>query len=266
MDTDVSSKVDAVILAGALNEGPLGDLSTERYEALVPLAGRGMVQYVIDALRDAETVDGISLVGFPEFRERMPLEGVRLVPAGKTFLDSARIGLEVNPTAERLLFITSDVPMVTGPVIDRFVSACMGREGDFFVPVVTRTTSEARFPGVRRTYVKLREGEITLGNCFFGTRHSIGRVLPEIEKLVQQRKSPLRMAVTLGPVFVIRLLTHTAGLVHLERLFRRVTGTEGHAIMSDDAELATDVDKPEQLLTIERLLAEHHQSGGWGLP
>lgn len=266
LNTEGKPNVEAVILAGAVNDGRLKDLSGEKYEALVPLAGKCMVQYVVDALQKAETIDGISVVGFPEFRERLSLKEARLVPAGKSFLDSVRMGLEVNSAAEHLFFITGDVPMITGPVIDRFVQSSIEGEGEFFVPVVMRETSEARFPGVSRTYVKLRDGDVTLGNCFFGTEHSIRRVLPELEKMYHYRKSPLRMASTLGPGFIMRLLTRRAGIAHLEQMFQRVTGAEGHAVISPDPELAADVDKPEQLLTLEQFLREEVPPQGGGLP
>ena len=42
--------VDAVVLAGQANQGALRDVSSATNEALIEVAGRPMLQYVIDAL------------------------------------------------------------------------------------------------------------------------------------------------------------------------------------------------------------------------
>lgn len=255
MATD-DTKANAVILAGALNQGPLREISEEKYEALVSVGGRCLVQYVIDALRESRRIEDIILVGFPEFRGRLDLEGVQLIPAGDSFPGSVRMGLEMSSGTEHLLFVTADVPLLSGPIIDELIEGCLGQEGDFFVPVVTREVSESRYPEVERTFAPLREGGITLGNCFLGTEHSIRRVLPELERFYDARKSILRMAVLLGPWFLLRLVTRTMSVGYVEKVFRRITGAYGVAVFCQHPEVALDVDRPDHVRAVEGLLGD----------
>ena len=42
--------VDAVVLAGSTNNGPLKECSPVRHEALIPIGDKTMVEHVVDAL------------------------------------------------------------------------------------------------------------------------------------------------------------------------------------------------------------------------
>ncbi len=246
--------VAGVILAGAANDGELAGCSDEPYEALVRLAGKPMVQYVVDAVRESCRVDSALVVGFPEFRDHLSLDGVDLAPAGQSFIDSITVGLEMNSEADYLLFVTSDVPLISAHVIDEFIDMCLQVDGEFFVPIVQRETSEAQFPGIERTYARLRDGSFTLGNCFFGSRPAIERTLPRLRVLYEARKNPVRIAASVGIGFLIRLVTGTCTVEYAERVLRRITGTTGRAVICSQAEIALDVDDAEQLRGVEDLV------------
>ncbi len=247
------SDVRAVILAGSRNDGALSEVSPERYEALIRLWGRPMVAYVLDAVAGARRIDGTVLVGFDEFADHLDLEGVSLVPAGDTFVDSISRGVAATRECDYLLFITADVPLVTGPILDGFIEEALGLGGDFFAPAVTRDVSEARYPGIERTYARLREAELTLGNCFLGTRESIKALLPEFDRLYSMRKSVVKMAWTIGPLFLLRLALGRATIGDAERVFARLSGAHGRAVLSPDPEIALDVDKPSHLRALEAM-------------
>ena len=55
--------VKALILAGAPNTKKLTAVSPESYEALIPIAGRPMVDFVVAALEDSSSVEQIVIVG-----------------------------------------------------------------------------------------------------------------------------------------------------------------------------------------------------------
>jgi len=245
--------IRAVILAGSRNDGPLCEESSEAYEALIDLWGRPMLAYILDAVAESQMLRDPIVVGFESFGEALDLDGVTLVPAGESFVESITRGVDAAGEADYLFFITGDVPLVTGPILDRFVRACMDTGGEFFAPAVTRGASEERFPEVQRTYARLREGELTLGNCFLGTRDCIVSLLPVLEDLYVIRKSVLRMAWTVGPIFLLKLALGRAGIADAERAFARVTGSVGHAILDADPEIALDVDKPSHLRAVRAM-------------
>ncbi len=252
--SEKDNRIAGVILAGALNDGGLMEASDEPHEALVSLAGKPLVQYVIDALRDSTRLHSISVIGFPEFRDHLDLEGVDLAPAGRGFIDSITVGLEMNTDADYLLYVTADAPLLSGAIIDEFVDICLDDEGEFFVPIIAEETSELQYPGIRRTYVRLRDGSYTLGNCFLGSRPAISRVLPRLRVLYEARKNPLKIAASVGVGFLLRLVTGTCSVAHAERAMLRITGTVGRAVDFSRAEIALDVDDAAQLQEVQDLL------------
>ena len=249
----VERNIRAVILAGSHNDGPLREESSEMYESLIDLWGRPMLAYILDAVAESQVLRDPIVVGFPSFEDALDLDGVTLVPAGESFVESITQGVNAAGDADYLFFITGDVPLVTGPVLDRFVLSCVDAGGDFFAPAITREASEERFPGVQRTYARLREGELTLGNCFLGTRDCIESLLPVLQRLYAIRKSVLRMAWAVGPVFLLKLALGRAGIADAERAFTRVTGAVGRAILDADPEIALDVDKPSHLKALRAM-------------
>jgi len=52
-------KVDAVVLAGQRNDGALRDVSSVPFEGDIPIAGRPMIDWVLDALIEAHHIDRI---------------------------------------------------------------------------------------------------------------------------------------------------------------------------------------------------------------
>jgi hypothetical protein len=75
------------------------------------------------------------------------------------------------------------------------------------------------------------------------------------ERLVAARKSPHRQAALLGYDLLLRLLTRRITLKQGEELISKRLGLKGRVVISPYAELAMDVDKPEQLAIVRQELA-----------
>ena len=56
-------QVDAVVLAGGLNCGPLKDYCSAESEAMIPIGNRPMVEYVVSALKHTPRVNRIVVAG-----------------------------------------------------------------------------------------------------------------------------------------------------------------------------------------------------------
>jgi hypothetical protein len=63
-----------------------------------------------------------------------------------------------------------------------------------------------RFPQLKRTTVRLREGELTGGNLFWAQRAVALRELHRLESLYRARKQPMRLALQIGVGLLIRFL------------------------------------------------------------
>ena len=246
--------INGVVLAGSYNQSGLETVSDEVYEALIPLAGKRLIEYVMQALEDARRIDERFVVGFPEFEDCLDFSRSTLLQAGETFIDSIRAGLEASSRADYLLFVTADIPLITGEILDIFVDCAQQTKADLCVPVVTKAVSEAKYPQVQRTYARIGGESLTLGNAFFGTAETIERILPRLERLYALRKRIFRLALTVGPGLLLRLITGTATLEQLEKRFEKLIGARGRALISPYPELALDIDKPSHLVAVEQLL------------
>ena len=62
------------------------------------------------------------------------------------------------------MLVSSDIPSITPEIVDWTIERALESEQDVTYNVVTRDVMEARFPGSKRTYLRLRENEICGGD------------------------------------------------------------------------------------------------------
>ena len=92
--------------------------------------------------------------------------------------------------SESLLIMPTDIPFITTAAIDDFIAQSEIHQADFYYPITSKEVNEHKFPGVSRTYVKLREGTFTGGNLFIIRSRVINQVMHMAEELVKRRKAP----------------------------------------------------------------------------
>jgi len=246
--------VTALVLAGGDASDALAAAVGAPAKALVPLKGRPLGAYVLDALHEAVSVRRIVWVGAAdaEMRARVDL----VVPGGPRLADSLAIGLGAvaadGTGGERLLLVSADIPWLGPDNVDRFVAEA-GTQHDLVYPVVSRGACEAAFPSLSRTWVRLAGGEVTGGNVLLARPETLRALLPWVDLATRDRKAPVRLAWRLGPGVLISLLTGRATLPMLEARVGRLLGAEVRAIASDDATLGSDIDRIEQLPATLRL-------------
>src|SRR5690625_3810660 len=201
-------KISALVLAGAANDGPLQSVDDAPYEALIRLAGRPMIEYVLDALRDAPSVGTVGIVGPPDaLREQVALQDERIIPPAGGLLDNVEQGARHLVDGGPLLVVTSDIPLLSGAVVEDFVARCRQRAGrDAYYPVIRREDCEAAFPGIGRTYFHLREGAFTGGNFVVLQPDALLKAREVFEQAVELRKRPVQMARLLGFGFILRFV------------------------------------------------------------
>ncbi|NLW06925.1 MAG: NTP transferase domain-containing protein [Clostridia bacterium] len=236
-------QVDAIVLAGD-KEG----------RSLIPIGARPMLSWVISALLACDNIRRLAVVGEPKLAPILPA-GVPLAAAGKTSVDSALNGAAVFPDAEWLLLVTGDVPLLTPEAIRDFLSRCQERQADFYYPVVRRETNEKNYPGVKRTYVRLREGTFTGGNMVLIKTKALYVCAARGQELVRLRKSPLALSRLIGLKFIINFLLHRLSIAEVEKHFSHLLGTQGIAIISPYPEIGFDVDKESDLELVRQALA-----------
>ena len=248
----------AVVLAGRENTGKLKDISGERWEALIPIAGAPMLQYVIDAVSEARQIERVIIVG-PEdaLRDRIKGRAITYVPPQGGIVANVRAAVQLLSPDEQVIIVTSDVPLITAQTVDGFLDECRAvGPADVYYPILERRVLEARYPTTVRTYAKLREGTYTGGNFFVIKAGMIDAVGEIAEKFVAARKSPLQMAGLLGWSFIIKLLLGRAALPELVERAVRILGAPAQVVETQQAEIGIDVDKPSDFELVEAELAK----------
>ncbi len=258
--TEQPALLDAVILAGA-TEGerdPLLEGTPATRKALLPISGKPMVCYVEQALRASGRVARIVAMGL-NAEDDVPFAGpVERTPSQGDIFDNILGGIAYwkarGTDSPCILVASSDIPLLTGPVVARFVDACLVRGGDLFYSVVEKTVMEGRFPGSGRSYAHLRDGYYAGGDLFMVSCSLSLQRQQVMRDLVAQRKNAMKMARVLGPGLLIGVALRRFTLSEVERRVSKVLGIEGRGIASPDPELAMDVDKPAQLEMVIRYL------------
>lgn len=247
-------RVGTVILAGGRVPASLADRCAHR--ALLPIASEPMLTYVLRAVRATPRLQAMAVVAHPEVLAAFPDLGDAAVPAGDSIVTNMRLGAERlaphHPT--HLLFVTGDLPLITPRALEAYLDASLAGGATLTYPIIPRAASEARFPGAKRTYVRLKDGTYTGGNAIFTTVDLLRDKQALIQDIYNARKQPQRLAGILGMHTVLGLLTGTLTLVRIEQVAARILGAQVRAIITPYPELGFDVDKPEDVQAVEAAL------------
>ena len=253
--------MDAIVTAGGIPQpqDPLYTYSHGNSKALIDVAGKPMIQWVLDALGDAKRVDNVIVMGLS------PKSGVTCKKPLHFLSNQGRMlanivtgvnkSLELNHKNEYVLIVSSDIPTIKPEMVDWLVDTCMQTEDDLYYGVCKREIMEKRFPDSKRTYTKLKDVEvcgsdISVSHVSMATEH-----LDMWESLIGTRKSPLRQAGMIGLDIFFQVFMHSITLDNLAAKISKRIGIRGRAIVWPHAEPCMDVDKPHQLELLRSDLA-----------
>lgn len=248
--------VDAIVLAGSSNDGPLKECSEVRYEALIPIGAKIMVQYVVEALLGCHKVRRVLVVGpVAELSPYLKGERVSIIKAPGGIMENIEAGLMNCLEAERVLLVTSDIPMLTTRAINDFLELCGDMNADLYYPIISKRVVESKFPTTRRTYVNLKEGVFTGGNLFLINPAVFKKCVENGQKIINLRKSPFGLCRLIGFGFVLKFLMHSLTINEAEQKVSALLGRiKGIVVMSKYPEVGVDVDKPSDLALVLRTL------------
>jgi hypothetical protein len=246
METELP--IPCVVLAGGRAKPELQAATGQVNRALVVVLGKTLLAHVVDALKASAAVGPITVVGdVPESADYARL------PDGGGFVENLFAGIGAHAEAPFVLIATSDLPFLTGPVVTGFVRGAVGKAEEsgagFVWPVVPVEACYRRFPGVKRTSLRLREGAYTGGNLALTRPAFALQQQRRIAEAYAARKSPARLATMLGAGTLLRLaLSQLLAPVlltvpYLEARVSALLGGPVRALLSDAPELATDLDR-----------------------
>ena len=239
---------DAIILAGGENSEHLNRYTSQPYEAMIDIAGKPMVELVASALAASSQVSRIFIAGpVGELATCSFPDKAVIVAGGRTIIETISLGMKALGHENLTLVVTADIPLLTPTAVEDFLSQCAGIQAELYYPIVTRSDHEYRFPGNKRTFVRLQEGTFTGGNIFLVDPKIVAQCMTVAERIIVNRKNPFKLCCLLGWTFVVQFLFGRLKLKQVEKRAGDILGIKGAVIQSQYAELGIDVDKPSDL-------------------
>lgn len=251
-------RVNAILPAAGRISGDFAAEAGVELKALIELSGKTLLEHTIATLRATDCVDRIVVIG-PEELTPAARGADIILPEGESGPDNIFRGLQWlhdsdGGHAERAMILTTDLPFLTPAAVTDFLAKCP--EMDLCLPVIRREAFEARFPDMTIDYVRLCDGEWTMGCAFLINPTSLIKNRSLLDRVFVARKSQLAMARLLGPFFIARFICGRLTMADIEQRCLKLLGCSGAAVMGCAAELALDIDLPEEYRYAARNFAD----------
>ncbi len=252
--------LDALILAGGVPQPgeSLYEFSQGRSKALIDVAGKPMVQWVLDALSGAKSIGRAVIVGLDESSGLRCEKALSYLPNQGGMLDNIRAGArkiaELDPKAGYALIVSSDIPTISAEMVD-WVCAQVRPGDEALYNVIERSVMDRRFPNSKRTFTKLKGMEVCGGDM---NPASVPLILSHTgpwEKIAAARKSPLKQASLIGFDTLLLFLLRTLTLEQAAARVSKRLGLRARGVICPYAEVGMDVDKAHHLEIVQRELA-----------
>ena len=245
--------VSVLILAGQ-REGvvdPLCAASGVERKAIIPINGRPMIDYVLDALMAAKLKMPFHVSGFDaKYDKRLTQSPSAPGPAGSAYA-ALKDGMSFP-----CLVTTCDHPLLTRDMLDIFISKAQANGADFCAGFAEKSVIQPAYPDVKRTYWNFSDTPVSGCNLFYISNEK-GLAVIEFWKQAQHlRKQPIKLARTVAWGLLFKYLLGRLSLMDAFRSVSKRLNVTIAPILIPIAEAAIDVDKPSDKELVERILAK----------
>jgi len=263
--------MDIIITAGGIPrpKHPIYKYTQGKPKALLDIAGKPMIQWVLDAVSEAKSVGHVAVVGLAQ-SEVEGLDGsvelsctkpLTMIPNQGSMIGNIRAGvkyiLEKNPDTEYVMTVSSDIPLVPGEMFDWFIEQTKTSHHELYMNMVTRQVLEARFPGTKRRVDRV--GDLELRGAA-----DISIIQPKIimqkngaaDRIEEARGNLWRQLNFVGFDTLLLLALRRLDLDTFAKRISKKHGVDLHTVICPYAEIAMDVDAPEHLEIMRKELSE----------
>ena len=246
---------------------PLYVYTRGRPKALLEVAGRPMVHWIVAALDQAASIRRIVVSGLtnvePPLRAGKPLS---FVPDQHSMLGNVQAGVaqlaKEGELAKYVLLVSADIPTISPAIVDWSVNTSLESDHEGYYSLIPRDKMEARFPGSKRSYFYFKDGVFTGSDLNLVAANLVMAGHSMAPALFEARKSIFKQAALIGfdvlLLFALRQLT----VADAARLVSQRLKIKGRALICPYPEAGMDVDKPAQYEMVKRDLEARVARGG----
>ncbi len=231
---------------------------------LLEVNGMPMIMHVYDTLRRSRFVEKIVVVAAPEVEEKLRFgtyPNTSFVVDQGDAAENVRLGIDQVSKGDLILFIPSDLVLVTPEGLDSLIKRAMREEADILFPIVSRDVCEEKYPEERRTYANFSDGQYTGAHVEF-VRPDVFLDNPdevEAEKdnlygIYHMRKNTLGVARFLGVKLTLKYIFGLLSPEDVEQHVFEKYRVTAKILYWDDPDLSTDLSEPGDILMVERTL------------
>lgn len=258
--------MDCIVVAGGVpqEEDLLYEYTQGKPKALLEMNGPTMLERVVDALQSARQIEDVVVVGLGSDMGQTFKRPVHHLPGQGDLMANTISGIDWvlrhKPDTQAVLVSSADIPLLTGEIVDAVIDICQPFDHGVYYSFITREIMEARFPGSRRTFTKLKGVEVAGGD--------LGVIHPDVvldnrefwNALANARKHAWQIARKVGVTVLLKLLTRQLSIADIEQLAERITNKPAKVLLNPYAEIGMDGDKPHQIDILRAELARLEQS------
>ncbi|WP_026476955.1 nucleotidyltransferase family protein [Alkaliphilus transvaalensis] len=244
--------MNAVILAG----GRIGDGESPKInKALLNFKGYPMIKYVINALKNSESIENIMVIGNTEELKKVIGNEVDVLVAEKeSIIDNLLLATDHFGEDHHILISTCDIPLLKGSMITDFIEKANHETIELVYPIIEKDLCQKVFPDVKRTFVTLKDGSYTGGNLVLINPKAIDKIEKVARLMVENRKNPVKMSSILGLKFLFKLLVRQLTIKEIENHIEKRFNIRATALINQHPEIGNDVDRVEDIKVLEKYI------------
>ncbi len=227
---------------------------------MLEIAGKPMIQWVLDALSDSKHVNQGVVVGLEKESGVTCTKPLDFIPNQGSMLSNIMAGghriLTLNPGAKMLLSVSSDIPTITGAIVDWMAEEVMDGEYDVYYNYILRDAMESRFPGSKRTFTKFKGAEVCGGDLNAFQTHLLTADGAVWQELINARKNILKQAGIIGLDLLVKLFLRQLTIDEAAVKASKRLELKAIAVNCPYPEIGMDVDKPYQFELLQNDLIQ----------
>jgi GTP:adenosylcobinamide-phosphate guanylyltransferase len=259
----MNGRLTVLLLAGSRGPGdPVARATGVPAKALAPVGGRPMIERVIETLQRQSQVGRILIVAdddpaaAPAFATLAKRAGVELLPQDSSPAATVTRVLGRLAAADYpLLLTTADHPLLSAAMIESLIAQAPA-DADVAVALADAAAVLRAWPESIRTVLRLGGAGFCGCNLFLLRTPAAMEAVRFWRGMERNRKKPWRLMAAAGLPTLYRYLRGRLDLAAAFERLSTVSGARVRPVLLPQPEAAIDVDKPEDLALVERILAE----------